>query len=80
MDVSCPHQEVIKGLPEAKAAHADFSAKHEKYTMAFNEKKYEEAEAWMEECTQEYTRFIMLVNDYNASVEKENKDAEIIDR
>ena len=65
---------------EVKTAFADLSAKHEEYTMLLNDEKYDEAGSWMEDCTTDYTRFSMVVNDYakgNASIENEGKDDKI---
>ena len=72
-------QEIFEVFTEAKAAHAELSAKHEEYTTFLNDEEYDEAEGWMEDCTREYTRFSMAVNDYtesNASVQNENKNDE----
>ena len=80
LDAKRPPKEILEVFAEAKAAFADLSAKHEEYTMFLNDEEYDEAEGWMGDCTCEYTRFSMVVNDYaksNASIENECKDDEI---
>ena len=59
-----PSAEVLKGLQEVKTAHHDLAKKHEEYTMYLNDEDYEEAEEWMANCTDQYTRFAIEVNNY----------------
>ena len=80
LDAKRPPKEILEVFVEAKAALADLSAKHEEYTMFLNDEEYDEAESWMEDCTTDYTRFSMVVNDYakgNTIIENECKDDEI---
>ena len=70
MDAKRSLLEVRTTLKDIKEAHATLAGKHEEYTMFLNDEEYTEAEVWMEECTREYTKCIITVNDY----EEENAE------
>ena len=76
MDAERSPLEVRTALKDVKEAHAALAGKHEEYTMFLNDEEYDEAEVWMEECTREYTKCIITVNDYKEeNAEDKEEDA-----
>ena len=77
-----PKQELRNAFQEVKAAHTDLVVKHEAYTMFLTDEEYTEAEIWMDDCTREFIKFSIIVNDYThdtddpISHDEENEDEE----
>jgi hypothetical protein len=49
---------------DAKNAYDSLASKHDEYTMFLDDTGYEEAENWMDQCTHEYTEFMITFKDY----------------
>ena len=64
LDAQRPVPEIEVVLQEAKEAYTALVTKHEEYTMFLNDEEYKEAEIWLNESTNEYTRMSVVVNDY----------------
>ena len=73
MKAERPANEIQQGFVEAKNANSDLVIKHEEYTMFLNDESYEDAESWMMDCTENYTRFAMEVSECLRCLEKERK-------
>jgi hypothetical protein len=56
--------EMHASVKDVKTAYDNLGRKHDEYTMYLDDTEYDEAENWMEQCTREYTEFMITVNDY----------------
>ena len=71
MNAKRPANGIQQGFVESKNAQFDLVIKHEERTVFLNDESYEEAESWMMDCTENYTRFAMEVSECLRCLEKE---------
>ena len=56
IDIKRPPKQVLEALKDVEKAHVNLVAKHEDFTMFLNDEEYDEADIWMADCTDEFTR------------------------
>ena len=56
--------EMYATVKQVKDTYDNLGNKHDDYTMFLDNTEYDEAEKWMEQCTREYTEFMITVNEY----------------
>ena len=71
LDAKRSAAEIQATVKDAKNAYDNLGNKHDEYTMFLDDEEYKEAEKWIEQCTREYTEFIISVNDYENNEKKE---------
>ena len=59
-----PATEMYATVKQVKDTYDNLGNKHDDYTMFLDDTEYDEAEKWMEQCTREYTEFMITVNEY----------------
>ena len=67
-----PPNEVLETLKDVEKVHGHLVAKHEGYTMFLTDEEYEDAEIWMTDCTDGFTRCGIEVMQYVDCFKKEN--------
>ena len=67
-----PPNEVLETLKDVEKVHGHLVAKHEGYTMFLTDEEYEDAEIWMADCTDGFTRCGIEVMQYVDCFKKEN--------
>ena len=71
LDAKRSAAEIQATAKDAKNAYDNLGNKHDEYTMFLDDEEYKEAERWIEQCTREYTEFVISVNDYENNEKKE---------
>ena len=73
-----PIQEIQEALKKTKDTYKALVAKHDDYTMFLNDEEFDDAEAWLNKCTSEYTELCIAVNDYvNKEINSQTKSDEV---
>ena len=67
-----PPNEVLEALKDVEKVYGDLVGKHEGYTMFLTDEEYEDAEFWMADCTDGFTRCGIEVMQYVDCFKKEN--------
>ena len=67
-----PPNEVLETLKDVEKVHGHLVAKHEGYTMFLTDEEYEDAEIWMTDCIDSFTRCGIEVMQYVDCFKKEN--------
>lgn len=72
-----PIQEIQEALKERKDAYKALVAKHDDYTMFLNDEEFDDAEAWLNECSCEYTELCIAIKDYvNKEINSQTKTSD----
>ena len=70
-------RQIQEALKETKDAYKALVAKHDDYTMFLNDEEFDDAEAWLNECSSEYTELCIAVNDYvNKEINSQTKTSD----
>ena len=73
MSQSRPVNEVTDVFQSLKNAYKALEVKHDEFTMLLDDKDFDEAEEWMQNCNSQYIHYSVLFNDYVNANTKNNE-------